>query len=210
MKRSFLILLMAYALNSCSGAKLKPSQTYSFDSASWEGPVNSQTEMTLGLGPVELADYLDRPQLVRRDPQGRLLIHHRHRWGRDLKDFITEDLASALQDKEPQWKIRMHPWYRSSQIDYQVLVSIDEFEPFHEEKIVLRGKISFVPYKKAGEGREEEFRFESSMKDDSFSAQVETMQKLNSALAQKVYRVISETIDPSRLDSKPVSDRDLH
>ena len=50
----------------------------------------------VGVGPVRLADYLDRPQIVSRAAPNRLQVSEVHRWGGSLQDNLLLVLACLL------------------------------------------------------------------------------------------------------------------
>lgn len=83
---------------------------------------------TIGLGPVQLPEYLDRPQIVSRTSANRLLLADRHRWAEALTEnmarTLSEDLAWLLDTD----RIILHPWPRTRDIDCQITIQVLQFE----------------------------------------------------------------------------------
>ncbi|MFA7383233.1 MAG: PqiC family protein [Desulfurivibrionaceae bacterium] len=92
-------------------------------------PVNTEADtMVLGIGPVRLPDYLDRPQLVTRSAPNRLQLADRHRWaeplGQNISRVVGENLAALLGID----RILFYPWPVSRGADYQLVVEVLHFE----------------------------------------------------------------------------------
>lgn len=78
----------------------------------------------LGIGPVQLAGYLERPQIVQRVGPNELRINESHRWAEPLKENISRVLAANLSAAIPTEEVVLFPWTRDTRIDYQVILSI--------------------------------------------------------------------------------------
>lgn len=85
-------------------------------------------EYALGVGPVTIPAYLDRPQIVTRADGNELLVNDFRQWAEPLRSAITrvirEDLALATGARH----VYAHPWSRSDAIDFQVTLDVIRFE----------------------------------------------------------------------------------
>jgi uncharacterized lipoprotein YmbA len=80
--------------------------------------------MSIGIGPVEVAQYLDRPQIVTRLSPNEVTLGEFDKWAEPLKDNVTRVLAenlSALLCTDP---ISVFPWRGSTLVDYRVEVEV--------------------------------------------------------------------------------------
>jgi hypothetical protein len=84
--------------------------------------------MVLGIGPMRLPEYLDRPQLVTRLSPNRLQLADGHRWAEPLSENILRVLGENLSALLGTDRILMHPWPASRSTDYQLLVEVLRFE----------------------------------------------------------------------------------
>ncbi len=82
----------------------------------------------IGLGPVTLPDYLDRPQIVTRATSSRLELSNSHRWAEPLTASFTRTLLANLERELPDANIVVHPWRSSLTITRQVQVEITRFD----------------------------------------------------------------------------------
>jgi len=83
---------------------------------------------TLGLGPVKLPPYLDRPEVVTRSAPNRLDLSKTDRWGESLQNNFTSVLTRDLAAQIGTQQIVVFPWYSTTHIDMQVQVEVYHFE----------------------------------------------------------------------------------
>ncbi len=88
------------------------------------GPVPSGGGIGIGVGPVSLAEYLDRPNLVVQKGANQLAIAEDHRWAGDLSASIARVTAANLGRALKTGNIRTYPWLRDDEIRYQVTLDI--------------------------------------------------------------------------------------
>jgi uncharacterized lipoprotein YmbA len=123
----YLIPVILAALAGC--ATTPPSRFYILSAVSADtaaplaGPATA-----IGVGPVELPRYLDRPQIAVRSGANELLYNETHRWAEVLKDNVPDVLAENLARLVPTDKVTVFPWGRMTTIDYQVVAEISRFD----------------------------------------------------------------------------------
>ncbi len=85
---------------------------------------NPAPHAVIGIGPVKLADYLDRSQIVTRTGNAQLITSEFNRWVGSFKDnfinVLADDLGFLLSDQQ----IYLYPWRSSVPIDYQVTLDV--------------------------------------------------------------------------------------
>jgi len=145
----YLTTVMLAALAGC--AATPPSRFYILS------PVASDTAAhpagpgtALGVGPVELPNYLDRPQIAMRSGAYELRYNETHRWAEALQDNVTNVLAENLARLVPSDKVSRFPWGRTTLVDYQVVAEISRFDADVNGTVVLSA--SWKLYR--GESRE--------------------------------------------------------
>jgi len=129
---SLLVFLIgASLLAGCvrTSAPVSYYQLSPLDIARRNTPVSVEAgKMVLGIGPVRLPEYLDRPQLVTRMTPNRLHLSDSHRWaeplGENIPRVVGENLSALLGT---DW-ILLHPWPVFRTADYQVMVQVLHFE----------------------------------------------------------------------------------
>jgi uncharacterized lipoprotein YmbA len=88
----------------------------------------SAGDFVLGLGPVKLPGYLDRPEVVVRAAPTRLELSRDDRWGESLQNSFTSVLSRDLGAQLGTQQILPYPWFNTAHVDMQVQVEVFRFE----------------------------------------------------------------------------------
>jgi uncharacterized protein len=81
----------------------------------------------IGVGPVVLPKYLDRPQIVTHASSYEVSVAEFERWAEPLEVNFTRVFAENLASLIPTDRLAMYPWPRSTPIDYQVTLEVVDF-----------------------------------------------------------------------------------
>ena len=80
------------------------------------------------LGPIHLAQYLDRPQIVTGTGDNRIALAEFDRWAGRLSDEISRLLVQQLSRHQPGLLVRPAPWRLAAAPDVQLELWINQFE----------------------------------------------------------------------------------
>ena len=90
--------------------------------------INLPPDVIIGIGPVKIPEYLDRPQIVTKSKDKMLQFAQFDRWGESLDlglaRLIREDLTVML----PGAKLTLYPWNPSIAVKYQVVVEVIQLD----------------------------------------------------------------------------------
>lgn len=89
-----------------------------------EGPAPSGGGPGVGVGPVAVAAYIDRPNLVFQQSDNRLAIAESHRWAGDLEQNIASVLANNLGRRLGTGNVRTYPWSEDGDLRHQISIDI--------------------------------------------------------------------------------------
>jgi uncharacterized protein len=113
------------------GCASQPSRFYVLSaSSSVDTPLpltSGQQGPTIGVGPVTLPRYLDRPQIVTRSSPYELRLAEFDRWAEALDVNFSRVLADNLALLMPTARVVPLPGPRAIPIDYQVSVDASQF-----------------------------------------------------------------------------------
>ena len=99
-----------------------------------EQPAGSTLDLVLGVGPLQLADYLQRSNLVTRESPSRVRVAPDHKWGATLDSHLAELLAEDLRMRLGLPGVHVYPWQPATRLDYQLTVDVGRF--IHEDDAV--------------------------------------------------------------------------
>lgn len=122
------LLAALVTVGGCLGkGTVEPTRLYLLEAL--PPPVAAQAGApSIGVGPVSLPEYADRPQLVTRSGDNEIELAPFARWAAPLREQVARSLAenlSALLDVE---QVAVFPWRNPGAIDYQVIVEIHRFD----------------------------------------------------------------------------------
>ena len=123
--------MLGCALLLAGCARTTPVSYYQLSAQEAVRPAPASAEagkMVLGIGPVRLPEYLDRPQLVTRLTPNRLQLADSHRWAEPLAENISRVMRENLSALLGTDRILLHPWPASRGTDYQLLAEVLHFE----------------------------------------------------------------------------------
>ena len=96
-----------------------------------------QDALHIGVGPVEFAEYLDRAQIVTRTGSAEVKLAETHRWAEPLHNNFGRILAENLSILLDTDKISLQPSRNWSEIDYQVLINVWQFDASKQGEVSL-------------------------------------------------------------------------
>ena len=130
------------ALLGLAGCGTSPATRFYTLASLQTGPGQSATEVAeprgvIVVGPVELADYLHRPQIVRRNEATRIELLEQDHWAgslqNDLARVLTDNLAKLLA---PAGYLVI-PWEETALADKRIHVSVTRLEATGQESVLL-------------------------------------------------------------------------
>nr|VFK79944.1 MAG: hypothetical protein BECKSD772D_GA0070982_107514 [Candidatus Kentron sp. SD] len=87
----------------------------------------SPVNLALGIGPVTLAHYLRRQNIVARESPTRVRIASNDRWAAPLDAHLSALLATNLRRRLGLSRISTFPWPQAACVDYQLTVHVARF-----------------------------------------------------------------------------------
>lgn len=140
-------LLLASAMLDAGCALLRgPATTattyYVLSSSAETGQVPQGRPLSVGLGPIALPPYLNRPEMVRRVAPNELVFDEFNRWSEPLKENFTRVLGSDLRQLIDIDRLVTFPWYSTTKLDYAVDVTVTRLEPQPDGDTVLDARWS--------------------------------------------------------------------
>ena len=143
-------------LSGCLGST-PPTQLYLLPSLTAPAPPPAAAGprvLTLGVGPVTVPPYLDRPQLVTRTSRAKLTLADLDQWAAPLPDTIARALAENLALLIPTDRVVLYPWSRTLDPDAQVTVEVLQFDRGPGGQVVLVARWSLLDH----DGKEQVLR----------------------------------------------------
>lgn len=156
--------------------------------------------IAVGLGPITLPDYLDRPQIVTRSQQNRVQLAEFDRWvgplASDFSRVLAEDLTFLLRTD----RVVQYPWPASLDVTYQVLIDCFRFDGILGDRAELEVQWSVLGNK----GRKVLLLKRSSVSEPAADATYEALVAAQGRALGKLSREIALTLlDLAQADLQP-------
>ncbi|MCK5286372.1 MAG: membrane integrity-associated transporter subunit PqiC [Thermodesulfovibrionia bacterium] len=149
-------------------ASTAPTKFYSLnslvDTRATHEAVSVDQNTAIGIGPIEIPDYLDRPHIVTRSSQNEFRVSDFDKWAGSLKNNISRVIAENLSVLLSSERIYVYPWKSYTPIEYRIVVDITRFDGLPDGDVLLKVNWSIL----AGDGKKVLL-----MKTSSFSEKTE-------------------------------------
>lgn len=96
--------------------------------------------VTVGIGPIEIPQYLDRPQVVTRTSQNEIAVSDFDRWGGPLRPDVTRVVLENLSVMLASNQVSVVPWTQGGTLHYRVAVDVIRFDATPEKEVWLKAK----------------------------------------------------------------------
>jgi uncharacterized protein len=130
--RPYIVLILAslvvppLALGGC--AEDAPTRFYVLGNMVEEATAVPGKGIAVGVGPITIPQYIDRPQIVTRIGGNQLAVAEFDQWGGDLNDNVIRALAVNLSSLLKTDRVSLYPWNDEVPVEYQVTVDLTSFE----------------------------------------------------------------------------------
>ncbi|HCK18378.1 MAG TPA: hypothetical protein DHW36_07665 [Thalassospira sp.] len=138
------MLLVAPVLVACASPSV-PDQYYLL--SPMVQPVSaSGSSSVIGVGPVTIPSYLDRSTIVTRSSTNRPEVNSGYRWAEPLGENINRVVMDNLDRSGVASRLEVFPWTSRDQVDWQIVVDIDQFERQSDGNVILTARWKLVHF----------------------------------------------------------------
>ncbi len=126
--------LMALVVTGCGGllgkGTVEPTRFYLLEALAEPGPAASSTfgQQSLGVGPVTLPRYLDRPSIVTRGGANEINVADFFQWAEPLVDGVPRAVAEDLSSLLGTERVYAVPANLPEALDFRVVVDVIRFD----------------------------------------------------------------------------------
>jgi len=85
-------------------------------------------ETIIGVGPVKLPEYVNRPQIITRTSNNELEVASFARWAESLESNLSRVVAENLTVLLSTDRVLVYPWKGTVTVDYQVALEVTRFD----------------------------------------------------------------------------------
>lgn len=119
-------LILIAALTACGTSA--PTHYYLLDAALASGDNGGPGTQRIGIGPVQIPAYLNRPGIVTRAGGGRVDIDEFNLWAEPLDSAVPRLIALGIHNHRPQLQPVVAPWPRELAPRLRFRIAIQRFD----------------------------------------------------------------------------------
>ncbi|MEJ2309031.1 MAG: PqiC family protein [Gammaproteobacteria bacterium] len=120
-----LLLLVGVALSGC--VSTGPTVNYYLLTPEPGSSVAAKRNLRVGVGPVELPEYLSRPHILVQAGGSRVVADKNHRWAGPLEKNFTDVLTTDIGQRLGTADVAIYPWETPGSVDRQVVIQVTRF-----------------------------------------------------------------------------------
>lgn len=133
-------IALAMLLTGC--ARTPPPNFFLLDFPVDEQLAGIERGLAIGLGPINLPQYLDRPQIVTRESENAVKLSEANQWAEPLKASISRVLVVNIGRRLKTNRVYTVPQRRRTPLDFQVSVDFGRFDGSPGKEVVLAARWS--------------------------------------------------------------------
>lgn len=158
------------------------------------GQVESNN-ISVGVGPITIPDYLNRPQIITRKNDSQLMVEEFHRWASPLNREIAAVIVDNLTFLIGSQRVVTFPWDQYARPDYRVIYDIHRFDSVLGEKSILT--VRWTVFDTAAKKMNKVYRntYEKPLADATYQTLVQVQSEL---LAEMSRDIAAEVIKMSK------------
>ncbi len=181
------ILLMLFASACSIGGKSNPSHFYVLDSQIENIATKKLSNLRMGVGPITIPGYIDRPQIVTKTESAELQLAEFDRWAEPMEGMFTRTLAENIKAITGSHLIHSYPWSSNIEFTYRISAKVIKFENNANGDALLAVHWQLINSSDQSIAKEIDSEFNASASDTSYSARVAA---LNDTLAQFAQEIV--------------------
>lgn len=161
-----------------------PAKTFYVLSAS--GPMPSGGGTGIGVGPITVAEYIDRPNLIIQQAPNQLAVAEDHRWAGDLSASIARVTAANLGRQLGTGNVRTYPWHSDDGIRYQVTLDVRQLHSQEDGYAVIEAGWRAYSFPDRRLKASKTFTDREALESDGYNASVAAQSRLLERLAESI------------------------
>ncbi|BBO82706.1 lipoprotein [Desulfosarcina ovata subsp. sediminis] len=183
-------IIFCLSIVACVGKVSAPTQFYMIDpvppTSAHPVPVSGSMTVRVNLDPVEIPEYLNRPQIVTHLDRPEYQIDEFHRWLEPLRDNLTRVIAENLSEMLGTEGIDVLSMSLPVETDFSVVVQILRLDGKIGQFMVLVARWSLFDRTDNTLSMTKRYVIQAAMDDDSYQSLVKVHNRLIESLSREI------------------------
>lgn len=153
--------------------------------------------------PVEIPDYLDRPEIMTRKGRNTVELAEFNRWAGSFKESITTVLAENLGLLLGSDLVYLQPPLDLGEVDYRVAMTIIRLDARLGDQVLVKAKWTIFPVRNKASAVTQVSTFIVRLPDDDYETLAagisQALEQVSHKIAEKIISLSSEPAEPPEL-----------
>lgn len=145
---------------------------------------------TLGIGPIEIPDYLDRPQLVTQVSPNEMQLGDFDQWAEPLGKMVMRTLADNLAALLCVENVVFYP-AESAEVDHQIIVTVTRFHALQDGTVTLSAQWQVTEGGRGNVVARKRATIRESAGDQGYAALVAAQSRALAQLSREIAEAVS-------------------
>ena len=150
------------------------------------------TPVSVGVAPVEIPDYLNRPQIVTRDGRNELNLAEFDRWGGSLPDNIASVMTENLSLLLGSDRVQTVPRGRGETVDYSLVMRVLRLDCTPGDQVIMKIQWTLLAGPAGKEGVTRVTTRSEKLKDARYDTLVAAVSNSLGEVSREIAREISD------------------
>ncbi|MFA5363274.1 MAG: PqiC family protein [Candidatus Omnitrophota bacterium] len=177
---------------------------FAFNGASKK--INIVSDALIGVGPVKIPEYQNRPQMVTQNKKNMLTFAQFDRWGESLDLGVARLIGEELTGMLPGMKCIVYPWNSALPVKYQVVVEIVQMESELDKDLFIAAQWLVIDAKNTKTMVIKRSEFRQPIIPQDYSGLVKTISEACASLSGEIAEALATLENrPKTKERAPVS-----
>ncbi len=197
-QKLFLFGFVLLGLSACSSTPTTEARYFSLTPIQTTEIIPAvATDLSLGIGPVEIPRMLNRPQIIYRKNNNEILLSEQNQWAGSLREEIQGILIERAMQVSGSQAIMHYPWARDLRPEFEARIRIDRLDGELGKEIILEAHWDLLTQKDKRLITSRKSRHQINLESNDFLSYVVAQQ---AALTKLADEIVAEVISFQSLD----------
>lgn len=198
-----ILVLFVSVLSGCLSLSNSPEPRF-YTLKAMEGQVSEKLEIEPGVivavGPIDIPDYQDRPQIVTMNKEGMLKFAQLDRWGEPLDSAIGRLITGNLTAMLPAANFYVYPCNFAIPVNYQVVVDVIQLDSRLDEDMLFVAQWSVINVKNRKMLLTKRSEFRHSVNPHNYSGLAAALSAASASLSKEIAARLVELSKDSNME----------
>jgi len=191
MTKFLLFFIIISSLTACSNNNFESkniggTRFYTLSSPSHNTPSNGN--LRIGVGPIEIPQLINRPQIVSRKNGTEIIMSESNQWAGSHREEIIQAIIDNLSSTLKTENVEPYPWKFAFKPNYQVRINIERFDGELGKNAIFKARWKLIKDNK--EVLVKRAIIQTKMKGNSYNEYVKTLNELLKKFSQSIAKQI--------------------